>query len=58
MALYPLSASRAMNRAAMNVLKEIREQGTQADATAQMMTRAELYDLLGYEAQERKQRHG
>jgi methylisocitrate lyase len=58
MALYPLSASRAMNHAAMNVLKEIREKGTQADATARMMTRAELYDLLGYEAQERKQRHG
>jgi methylisocitrate lyase len=58
MALYPLSASRAMNQAAMNVLKEIREKGTQADVTDRMMSRTELYDLLGYEAQERKQRHG
>ncbi|MGO9411048.1 MAG: methylisocitrate lyase [Spirochaetia bacterium] len=58
MALYPLSAARAMNRAAMNVLTVIREKGTQEEMTSQMMTRTELYDLLGYEAQERKQRHG
>jgi methylisocitrate lyase len=58
MALYPLSASRAMNKTAMRVLSEIRDRGTQAGVTAQMMTRGELYDLLGYEAQERKQRHG
>lgn len=58
MALYPLSASRAMNKAAMSVLAVIRQRGTQADVVEQMMTRAELYDLLGYEAQERKQRHG
>jgi len=58
MALYPLSASRAMNRAAQAVLQSIREKGTQAEVMDQMMTRAELYDLLGYEAQERKQRHG
>jgi methylisocitrate lyase len=58
MALYPLSASRAMNRAALTVLRAIREKGTQADVAGQMMTRTELYDLLGYEAQERKQRHG
>jgi len=56
--LYPLSASRAMNKAAMTVLESIRQRGTQADVVPQMMTRAELYDLLGYEAQERKQRHG
>jgi len=58
MALYPLSASRAMARAAEKVLAAIREQGTQADLIPEMMTRAELYDLLGYEAQERKQRNG
>ena len=58
MALYPLSASRAMARAAEKVLAAIREQGTQADVIPEMMTRVELYDLLGYEAQERKQRHG
>ncbi len=57
-ALYPLSASRAMNRAALDVLAEIRSQGSQAAAVPRMMTRTELYDLLGYEAQERKQRHG
>ena len=58
MALYPLSASRAMNRAAMKTLAAIRERGTQAEMVEQMMTRTDLYDLLGYEAQERKQRHG
>ena len=58
MALYPLSASRAMNKAAMTVLSAIRHQGTQAEVVGQMMNRVELYDLLGYEAQERKQRHG
>jgi len=58
MALYPLSASRAMNKAALQVLTSIRERGTQHEVVGQMMTRAELYDLLGYEAQERKQRHG
>jgi len=58
MALYPLSASRAMNKAAMTVLSAIRQQGTQAEVVGQMMNRVELYDLLGYEAQERKQRHG
>ena len=58
MALYPLSASRAMNRAALRVLREIREQGTQAGVIPEMQTRKELYDLLGYEEQERKQKHG
>ncbi len=58
MALYPLSASRAMNKAATAVLSAIHQQGTQAEVVGQMMSRVELYDLLGYEAQERKQRHG
>jgi methylisocitrate lyase len=58
MALYPLSASRAMNRAALRVLAEIREHGTQAAMIPEMFTRNELYDLLGYEQQERRQRHG
>ena len=58
MALYPLSASRAMNRAALRVLSEIREHGTQAGVIAEMQTRAELYDLLGYEEKERRQKHG
>jgi methylisocitrate lyase len=58
MALYPLSASRAMNRAAQRVLREIREQGTQAGVLGEMQTRAELYGLLGYEDKERRQKHG
>ena len=58
MALYPLSASRAMNRAAQRVLLAIREQGTQAGMIQEMQTRAELYDLLGYEQKERRQKHG
>jgi len=58
MALYPLSASRAMNRAALRVLTAIRDRGTQASVLAEMQTRKELYDLLGYEELERKQRQG
>jgi methylisocitrate lyase len=58
MALYPLSASRAMNRAALRVLTEIRDHGTQAGVVSEMQTRKELYELLGYEELERKQRHG
>ena len=58
MALYPLSASRAMNRAAMRVLSEIRDRGTQAGVIPEMLTRTELYDLLGYEEKERRQKHG
>jgi methylisocitrate lyase len=57
MALYPLSAARAMNRAALRVLSEIRERGTQAGMVAEMQTRKELYELLGYEELERKQKH-
>ncbi len=58
MALYPLSAARAMNRAALRVLSEIRQHGTQAGLIAEMQTRQELYELLGYEELERKQKHG
>jgi methylisocitrate lyase len=58
MALYPLSAGRAMNRAALRVLTAIRENGTQAGVLSEMQTRKELYELLGYEQQERKQNHG
>jgi methylisocitrate lyase len=58
MALYPLSAGRAMNRAALRVLSEIRRHGTQAGVLEEMQTRAELYDLLGYEELERRQKHG
>ena len=54
MALYPLSAFRAMNKAALNVYREIREQGTQAAVVDTMQTRMELYDFLGYHEYEKK----
>jgi methylisocitrate lyase len=50
LALYPLSAFRAMNAAALKTFLTIREKGTQKDLLGEMQTRAELYDVLGYEA--------
>jgi methylisocitrate lyase len=47
-ALYPLSAFRAMNAAALRVYRGIREDGTQKNLLDMMQTRAELYDYLGY----------
>lgn len=54
LALYPLSAFRAMNRAALKVYEAIRRDGTQRAVVADMQTRAELYDLIGYHDYERK----
>lgn len=54
LALYPLSAFRAMSAAALNVYKTIRARGTQKDLLGQMQTRAELYEILNYEACEKK----
>lgn len=54
LALYPLSAFRAMNKAAEAVYTGIRENGTQKDLVATMQTRAELYDVIGYHAFEQK----
>ena len=48
MVLYPLSASRAMANAALDVYATIREHGTQKPALDAMQTRKELYDHLGY----------
>jgi len=48
LALYPLSASRAAARAAEDVYRAIREQGTQAAVVPQMQTRDELYGVLDY----------
>ena len=48
MALYPLSAFRAMNQAALNVYRTIRRDGTQRDVVGAMQTRDELYEFLGY----------
>jgi methylisocitrate lyase len=52
--LYPLSAFRAMSRAAEKVYATIRTQGTQKAAVDSMQTRAELYEVLGYHEYERK----
>jgi methylisocitrate lyase len=54
MALYPLSAFRAMNLAALNVYRTIRTEGTQKNVVATMQTRMDLYDFLGYHDYERK----
>ena len=53
-ALYPLSAFRAMNAAALNVYKRVREDGTQKNVVDTMQTRADLYDYLGYHEFEQK----
>lgn len=50
MALYPLSAFRAMNRAAEAVYEAIRRDGTQKNVLALMQTREELYERIGYHA--------
>ncbi len=52
MALYPLSAFRAMNLAAQNVFSAIREEGTQKSMVENMQTRDELYEILSYRQQE------
>lgn len=52
MALYPLSAFRAMNLAAQNVFTVIREEGTQKSMVENMQTRDELYEILSYRQQE------
>jgi methylisocitrate lyase len=53
-ALYPLSAFRAMNKAALNVYDALRREGTQKSVVDSMQTRTELYDFLGYHAFEAK----
>lgn len=54
MALYPLSAFRAMSKAALNVYERLRKEGTQAGVIDSMQTREELYQYLGYHDYERK----
>lgn len=53
-ALYPLSAFRAMSNAALSVYRSLRRDGTQKGVLASMQTREELYELLGYHAYEEK----
>jgi methylisocitrate lyase len=52
--LYPLSAFRAMSRAAERVYQTIREEKSQQAAIGQMQTRVELYEVLNYLSYERK----
>jgi methylisocitrate lyase len=54
MVLYPLSAFRAMNAAALRVYETIRRDGTQKGVLEMMQTREELYEVIGYHAYERK----
>ena len=52
--LYPLSAFRAMNAAALSVYEALRRDGTQKHLVSTMQTRAQLYDFLDYHAYEAK----
>lgn len=54
LALYPLSAFRAMNKAAQDVYEALRRDGTQKAVLDRMQTRQELYDAIGYWDYERK----
>lgn len=53
-ALYPLSAFRAANAAALKVYQALRAEGTQKNCIDDMQSRAELYDYLGYHTYEQK----
>jgi methylisocitrate lyase len=52
MVLYPLSAFRAMSKAALAVYEAIGKEGTQKSVVGMMQTREELYGVLGYHAYE------
>ena len=54
LALYPLSAFRAMSAAALTVYETLRRDGTQQAVVDRMQTRKELYEVLGYHDYERK----
>jgi methylisocitrate lyase len=54
MVLYPLSAFRAMSKAALGVYQSIAAKGDQKEVVESMQTRKELYDVLGYHAYEDK----
>ena len=54
MILYPLTAFRAMNKAALKVYETLREAGTQKNVIGDMQTREELYDILNYHSYEKK----
>jgi methylisocitrate lyase len=52
--IYPLTAFRAMSAAAVRVYETLRREGTQRELLPLMQTRQQLYDVLGYDAYERK----
>ena len=52
--LYPLSAFRAMSKAALEVYGAIRQEGTQKSVIDRMQTRMDLYEVLGYHEYEKK----
>ena len=52
--LYPLSAFRAMSKAALNVYQTIADKGSQTEAVNLMQTRNELYETLNYHSYEKK----
>jgi len=54
MALYPLTAFRAMNKAALKVYETVRRTGTQKSVVPEMQTREELYEVIGYHDYEKK----
>jgi methylisocitrate lyase len=54
MVLYPLTAFRAMNKAALGVFKTVRTEGSQKGLVGEMQTREELYEFLNYHSYEQK----
>ncbi len=52
--LYPLTAFRVMNQAALKAYETVRRQGSQKTLIAEMQTREELYDFLNYHSYEKK----
>jgi methylisocitrate lyase len=54
MALYPLTAFRAMNKAALGAYERLRKEGTQNNLLGAMQTREELYEFLDYHSYEKK----
>jgi methylisocitrate lyase len=54
MILYPLSAFRAMNKAALKIYENLRKTGSQKGSIGEMQTREELYDIINYHAYEKK----
>jgi methylisocitrate lyase len=54
MVLYPLTAFRAMNKAALRVYENLRKSGSQKASIGEMQTREELYDIINYHSYEKK----